>query len=31
MAELLLHWLNHELEQSTHVTDVESDLPVATC
>ncbi|KAF1774471.1 hypothetical protein GQ600_10262 [Phytophthora cactorum] len=30
MAELLLRWLNHELELSTHVTDVESDLPVAT-
>ncbi|KAG3198699.1 hypothetical protein PC128_g5828 [Phytophthora cactorum] len=26
MAELLLRWLNHELELSTHVTDVESDF-----
>ncbi|KAG6957472.1 hypothetical protein JG687_00009963 [Phytophthora cactorum] len=26
MAELLLHWLNHELEQSTHVTDVEDQI-----
>ncbi|ETP38459.1 hypothetical protein F442_13938 [Phytophthora nicotianae P10297] len=26
MAELLLRWLNHELELSMHVTDVESDF-----
>ncbi|KAG3116328.1 hypothetical protein PI124_g5297 [Phytophthora idaei] len=26
MAELLLRWLNHELELSTHVTEVESDF-----
>ncbi|KAL4125256.1 hypothetical protein PRIC2_008841 [Phytophthora ramorum] len=26
MADLLLRWLNHELELSTHVTDVEADF-----
>ncbi|KAE8954388.1 hypothetical protein PR003_g26000, partial [Phytophthora rubi] len=26
MADLLLRWLNHELELSTHVTHVEADF-----